>query len=212
MSKELVKNFFEAIKRDDVKSMQKALAEGNIDVIKVENEENDYSPLHWAAFYGCKECIEELLARGVNVNMVGEYDKTPLHEAATQGRADCVALLLSVPGIEVNAKTKDGRTPLHWAADYGNFDCVEILLADPRVTMNAKDRDHKTPLDLAKKGEYSNIVKLFDEKKQDSRGGKPKTKSSKETTIYSDKKYVVRIGSRGGRYILVGTEKKKVYV
>jgi hypothetical protein len=213
-TKEGEKSLFDAVHKGDVSSMKGLLSAG----VNVNAMDSDrYSPLHWAAYYGYEECIKGILdlkIPGTDVNIKGEYNKTPLHEAVTQNHNECVKILLSAPGIDVNARTEDERTPLHWGVDYKSMECIKTLLADPRIDANAVDRDGRTPRDIAIANAEGNqdIVELFKNIPMNNKGGKPKTKSSKETTTYCGKKYVVRIGSRGGRYILVGTEKKKVYV
>lgn len=55
-----------------------------------------------------------------------------------------------------------------------------------------------------------NILKWDISDLQQTGGKKPKQKAQKH--IYKGKSYTVRIGAKGGRYILVGSEKKKVYI
>jgi len=179
---------------------------------------NGWTPLHWAADKGHEACVARLLdAPEVNVNAKGEYGWTPLHSAAEKGHVACVARLLDAPGVNVNAKGEYGWTPLHWAAFKGHKACVDLLLKAPGVQVNAKNNEGKTPIDVAKKTEIKEMFEKPEKGKKtssSSSGGKPKTKPnvSKDYVTYTGKKYMVRVGSKGGKYILVGAEKRKVYV
>lgn len=58
-----------------------------------------------AAFFGGKDAVELLIAKGADVNAKNKIDRTPLHNAASQGNKD-VAELLIAKGVDVNAKVK----------------------------------------------------------------------------------------------------------
>ena len=192
------------------------LLNAGVHVNAADNE--GWTPLHWAADKGHEACVARLLdAPEVNVNAKGEYGWTPLHSAAEKGHEACVARLLQAPGVKVNAKGEYGWTPLHWAAFKGHKACVDLLLKAPGVQVNAKNNEGKTPIDVAKKTEIKEMFEKPEKGKKtssSSSGGKPKTKPkvSKDYVTYTGKKYVVRVGSKGGKYILVGAEKRKVYV
>ena len=173
-----------------------------------------------AATDGRELAIQGLLNAGVRVNAADSEGQTPLFFAAFNGHEACVARLLDAPGVQVNAANKDGWTPLHLAAHNGNEACVARLLKDPGVQVNAADNNGWTPLHWATKPIIKQMLEEAEkaEKRKkassSSSGGKPKTKPkvSKDYVTYTGKKYVVRVGSKGGKYILVGAEKKKVYV
>ena len=109
------------------------------------------TPLHYAAFYGHKDVLELLLAKGADVNAKEDDDKTPLHFAAIKGRKEAVKLLLA-KGADVNAKEDTGETPLHYAAIFGYRDVAELLLAN-KADVSAKNRNGETPWKLASSGE-----------------------------------------------------------
>ncbi|OWZ21772.1 Transient receptor potential Ca2 channel [Phytophthora megakarya] len=91
------------------------------------------TPLHEAAATDNVRKIKWLLARGVNVDTLGEHvegvhRRTPLHWAAVVGKVKAAKLLLG-KGAYPNAKDRDGRTPLHWAARNNHGEIVSLLLA-----------------------------------------------------------------------------------
>lgn len=85
---------------------------------------------------------ELLLAGGINVGQINEYDV--LLGAAKNGHPGIVKLLLAVPGIDVNKECKywyfseddKGSTPLERAAENGHAKVVKLLLAAPGIDVN----------------------------------------------------------------------------
>jgi ankyrin repeat protein len=68
------------------------------------------SPLHRAAFEGCVDEVEQLLAAGVDPNTRAWASRaTPLHVAV--GRSGAVQALVTA-GADVNAQDASGNTPL----------------------------------------------------------------------------------------------------
>lgn len=91
------------------------------------------TPLHEAAATDNVRKIKWLLARGIQVDTLGErvegvHRRTPLHWAAVVGKVKAAKLLLK-KGANPNAKDRDGRTPLHWAARNNHDEVVSLLLA-----------------------------------------------------------------------------------
>ncbi|MGK7935608.1 MAG: ankyrin repeat domain-containing protein [Xenococcaceae cyanobacterium] len=85
------------------------------------------SPLFLAAFHGCKDICELLLANGANINAVDDRDETPLHQAAMNGHQDVVELLIA-NGAQIEPLAKDGSTPLYLAAWSRHKNIAQLLL------------------------------------------------------------------------------------
>lgn len=69
-----------------------------------------WTPLHLATYFGHKEVVELLLARGAEINAINDNGDTPLHKAAFIGREDLVMLLIQY-NADVNLINGEGRLP-----------------------------------------------------------------------------------------------------
>jgi ankyrin repeat protein len=84
--------------------MELAIRRGTLTIVRVlldggteidELTHRGLSPLGWAAQYGQKEILGELLSRGANPNLVFRGKSTALMEAAANGHAEIVTKLLA---------------------------------------------------------------------------------------------------------------------
>ena len=64
-------------------------------------DEDENTPLHRAAYYGHKEIVVLLIAKGAEADAKDEYDLTPLYFAARGGYKE-VAEILIAKGANVN--------------------------------------------------------------------------------------------------------------
>ncbi|XP_072449865.1 ankycorbin-like isoform X2 [Chiloscyllium punctatum] len=105
------------------------------------------SAYHLAAMKGYVDCLEVILARGVDINALDGSGLNALHLAAKYGNHQCVRRLLQEK-CPVNAVDGFGRIALHHAATSGSFSCVQTL-CDFKSPVNIHDDDGCTPLILA---------------------------------------------------------------
>uniref|UniRef100_A0ABM5FYH3 Ankyrin repeat and SOCS box protein 11 n=1 Tax=Pogona vitticeps TaxID=103695 RepID=A0ABM5FYH3_9SAUR len=104
------------------------------------------SPIHEAVKRGHRECMEILLANGVDMDLEHPEHGTPLYVACTYQRKDCVKKLL-----ELGASVDLGRrldTPLHAAATKSSVEIIN-LLTDYGANLKRRNSDRKCALDLA---------------------------------------------------------------
>jgi ankyrin repeat protein len=113
-----------------------------IDVNTANTDDDDGTPLHYAAYIGYGPLMDALIEREAKVNATCKSDdSTPLHIAARFRHANCVEKLLKSPDINVNAEKKDasdGNTPLYYAIFNRDVKIVQLLLAHPNIDVNKK--------------------------------------------------------------------------
>jgi len=90
--------------------------------------DDDFTPLHYAAFFDGPETARVLLEHGADVNAFADNDLgvRPLNSAAAAGQSDVAALLLE-HGADPNAPTRRGFTPLAAARERGDQKLAELL-------------------------------------------------------------------------------------
>ena len=59
-------------------------AEKNVDLL----DQNEYTPLHWACYYGQLSSVQVLIDAGADVNKLAPDMVTPMLLAAGQGKQD----------------------------------------------------------------------------------------------------------------------------
>eukprot|EP00057_Strongylocentrotus_purpuratus_P026850 XP_011681324.1 PREDICTED: ankyrin-1-like [Strongylocentrotus purpuratus] len=99
----------------DIEDQKKKLSHGPLGNLNTNPYKEGYTPLYKAALEGHLEGVDDLIARGANVNKPSKGGLRPLHAAAQEGHAHIVDFLI-MPGADVNVGCERGRTPLHTAA------------------------------------------------------------------------------------------------
>jgi uncharacterized protein len=91
---------------------------------------DDFTPLHYAAFFNGPDAARLLLERGADVNAYAdnELGVRPLNSAAAAHRTDVARVLLE-HGADPTAATKLGFTPLDAAREHGDDELAELLRA-----------------------------------------------------------------------------------
>ena len=89
---------------------------------------DDFTALHYAAFFDGPEAARLLLEHGADVNAFAdnELGVRPLNSAAAAGRRDVAAILLE-HGADPNAPTRLGFTPLDAAQENGDEELAGLL-------------------------------------------------------------------------------------
>lgn len=123
------------------------------------------SQLLAAAQEGDTPDVQNLLARGADINSRGPSGNTPLMAAALTGRTDTLRLLLE-RGADVHARGNTGRTALMEAALEGYADAVKVLI-DSGADVDAKDEGGWTALFWAAFAQRRAVVRILLEKGAD---------------------------------------------
>ncbi|XP_030112562.4 ankyrin repeat domain-containing protein 24 [Taeniopygia guttata] len=117
------------------------------------------SAFHLAATRGNVDCLEAMLAHGVDAMTKDSSGYTALHLASKHGHPQCVSKLLQA-SCPVDVADGSGRTALHLAAASGCISCSEIL-CDFKAPLNSKDKDGSTPLILAAKMSHPELCRYL---------------------------------------------------
>lgn len=107
----------------------------------------DWTPLHYAAWYGNEKAVRLLIPGGADIDAKGKEGMTPLHCAAARNHAKIAEFLLE-SGANMEAHDNGRRTPLHWAACAGATTIVEHLV-DKGACHMTREEYGRTPLHLA---------------------------------------------------------------
>ena len=117
--------------------------------------------LLWAAAGGSTECVQHLLAKGVDPNLNADAGRTPLLSAAEFGREDCVRIMIAAGARIDHADKADGRTALMLAAWRGSAECVEMLLASG-ADVSLIDKDGQDAWSIAKAMERDAVAAIIE--------------------------------------------------
>ncbi|XP_040833061.1 ankyrin repeat domain-containing protein 49 [Ochotona curzoniae] len=114
-------------------------------------DEDQYTPLHRAAYGGHLDIARELIAHGADVHAVTVDGWTPLHSACKWNNASVASFLLQ-HDADINAQTKGLLTPLHLAAgNKDSRDTLELLLMNRYIEPGLKNNLEETAFDIAKR-------------------------------------------------------------
>ena len=119
-------DIFEAASLGDVTRLADLLAGDS--ALAHARSDDDFTPLHYAAFFDGPEAARLLLDHGADVNAFAdnELGVHPLNSAAAAGQREVAAILLE-HGADPNAPTRLGFTPLDAAHANGDEKLAELL-------------------------------------------------------------------------------------
>ncbi|XP_025964935.2 ankyrin repeat domain-containing protein 49 [Dromaius novaehollandiae] len=114
-------------------------------------DEDQYTPLHRAAYSGHLDIAHELVAHGADVHALTVDGWTPLHSACKWNNTKVASFLLQ-QGADINAQTNGLLTPLHIAAGNKNSkQTLLLLLMNRYVKPDLKNNLDETALDIARR-------------------------------------------------------------
>ncbi|GMR35957.1 hypothetical protein PMAYCL1PPCAC_06152, partial [Pristionchus mayeri] len=104
-----------------------------------------------ACMFGDEDEVDELLAKGADINTGTVDGLTALHQSVIDSKPEMVRFLCK-KGANVNAKDNEGWTPLHASACCGNLDIVQLLV-EAGADLRAINCDKELAIDLAENDE-----------------------------------------------------------
>ncbi|WP_345955539.1 ankyrin repeat domain-containing protein [Mucilaginibacter sp. PAMB04168] len=126
-----------------------------------EYNQDGFTPLALACYFGQYEAARYLIFKGADVNqpLSGDSGIRPIHLAVAGNHLDVVRMLIE-HNVQINVQHHTGITPLHYAAKHGDPEMLITLLeegADVTITME----DGLLPADLAREHGYAEIAEIL---------------------------------------------------
>ena len=142
--------------------MQRLLSEKATEVNT--RDEDEYTPLHRAAYSGHLDIVRELVAQGADVHAVTVDGWTPLHSACKWNNTRVASFLLQ-HDADINDQTKGLLTPLHLAAgNRASRDTLELLLMNRYIKPGLKNNSQETASDIARRTSvYHYLFKIVED-------------------------------------------------
>ncbi|XP_049321570.1 ankyrin repeat domain-containing protein 24 isoform X1 [Astyanax mexicanus] len=134
----------QAVEQDEPEKVAALILKKGLCPSKLDTEGK--SAFHLCASRGRMDCLEVILAHGVDINLMDGMGFNALHLAAKNGQPECLKRLLQ-ERIPVDSTDSFGRTSLHHAAVSGCLSCTETLW-DFKANLDVQDGDGATPLIL----------------------------------------------------------------
>lgn len=116
----------QACKTGNFSEMERLVAQG----ADVNNLDDGYTPMVWAAVDGKTESVRWLLDHGAEADLRSAKAWTPLMSAVSGGHAAIVQLLLD-HGAAPALANGDGKNAIHLAREKGNAGIVNLLTRTP---------------------------------------------------------------------------------
>jgi ankyrin repeat protein len=126
LAKEAELDVFEAAALGDATRLRELLDADS--TLSRARSDDDFTALHYAAFFDGPEAALLLVEHGADVNAFAdnELGVRPLNSAAAAGRLEVAAILLK-HGADPNATTRSGFAPLDAARENGDEKLAELL-------------------------------------------------------------------------------------
>lgn len=90
------------------------------------DENNHFTPLHWAALQGKVRAAEMLLKKGAKIDARGKHGHTPLHIAILNLKPDAAKFFIE-RGADLNARVPEGNSCLRFARMKGLNEVAALL-------------------------------------------------------------------------------------
>jgi ankyrin repeat protein/tetratricopeptide (TPR) repeat protein len=119
------RDIFVAIRNNDLPSVR-VFVENDPNIISA-TDQNEMTPLFFAAYYGATPIVEYLIEAGSDTNYRRSNGESALHFAANFDHIN-VARLLVEHGADIGVQTTNGDTPLRYAINGGAKNVADYLI------------------------------------------------------------------------------------
>jgi len=93
--------------------------------LNVRQKVNGMTALQLAVFKGCKVCVQDLIAAGIEINQTGVQGQTALHIAARKGDNQMIKVLIQA-GADCDIKDDCDETAAQKASKWGHKKCPAL--------------------------------------------------------------------------------------
>ncbi|XP_038126896.1 ankyrin repeat and death domain-containing protein 1B isoform X2 [Cyprinodon tularosa] len=154
---DIEKQFMEAAKRDDVKTMKYLAKSVNVNAKNVHNR----TALHYAVAGKNKDATQFLLQRRVKVDQKDKFGMAAIHLAAWFGSLEMLKLLVQA-GAEQKVENEEGLNIMHCAAINNHTDIVEYIINDMQMKdLDKDDQSGNRPFALAAEHGSLEMLKIL---------------------------------------------------
>ena len=118
------------------------LIDAGADIYAEDNE--GYSPLHYACIDGLIDIVKMLVEAGAGVRATDNEGQTCLMLAVYNGHTETVRYLVGLPEVELNHRSDYNKTALQCAVEHNHTDIVQLLIA-AGADMDTENTDGRSP-------------------------------------------------------------------
>ncbi|SPM45501.1 ankyrin repeat-containing protein 09 [Orientia tsutsugamushi] len=151
----------DAVISGDIKYVELFFSQYNTIINLQDENNNNYTALHYAVIYNQTEIIKIILEYNPNINLQDHNGNTALHYAAAYSYTSIAELLLKYDPDCINLLNEDNWTALHYAAAHGNIGSIKLLLKYNSEISNLQDIWGNTALHYAAECGNTKIIKLL---------------------------------------------------
>lgn len=146
--KKIEKQFFDAIKKNDIKKFDELIEKG-VDINAKDNAGN--TPVHFAVIKGSLYCLRKLLkTEGLGEINIKDDNIDDIFRNILSKCQNKVSDIIQAQAC-ANAKNNSGKTPVHCAAYFGRlYHLLELIKV--KADINIKDNEGCTPVHFAAEG------------------------------------------------------------
>ena len=149
--------FFNAVRDGNLQEVH-ALMQKGVDLDS--KDDNDYTPLHYAAMVNYVSIADILLQNGAAIDLQSITKRTPLHIGSQFGSVEVVKLLIE-KGAKIDQKDQYGFSALHVAVEHDQESIIEILLKNGAEVELRNHAGNNTSLHMAVLLDKTSIVKIL---------------------------------------------------
>lgn len=125
-----------------------------------QSNDNKWTLLHFACFYGSPKTVEYLISKKVNPNRVTIDEWLPIQLCIYFHHPSCLEAILHSKSIQINKKTKTRGTALHLACEQQNLSLVNFILSH-NPDLSIEDHRSRLAIELVKSQDILELLAIY---------------------------------------------------